>query len=163
MCTTLLHRGNRLHPKNVSVLFAICCSRVVDAILDREVSLEVDRLSAPSSSECRPGPSFNSNVLHMTDTSSIPGMHSRETLCSIGCGQSEIRITQPPVGGRLDGSRSRSMVAGITVGEGFWLRYFLSSPQLVVPDSLSGDFLSPALPVVSSREFRPESSDITGL
>ena len=35
------------------------------------------------------------------------------------CGQSEIRIAQPPVGGRLDGSRSRSMVAGITVGEGF--------------------------------------------
>ena len=40
---------------------------------------------------------------------------------------------------------------------------FPSSPQLVVPDSLSGvEFLSPALPVVSSREFRPESSDITG-
>ena len=41
---------------------------------------------------------------------------------------------------------------------------FLLSPQLVVPDSLSGvDLLSPALPVVSSREFRPESSDTTGL
>ena len=42
----------------------------------------------------------------------------------MGCGQSETRIAQPPVGGRLDGSTSQSMVAGITVGEGFWLRYF---------------------------------------
>ena len=46
MCTTLLHRGNRLHPKNVSVLFAICCSRVVDAHPGRGVSIEVDRKSA---------------------------------------------------------------------------------------------------------------------
>ena len=36
-------------------------------------------------------------------------------------------------------------------------------PQLVVPDSLSGIDLSPTLPVVSSREFRPESLDITEL
>ena len=103
-----------------------CLSSVVVAslmhILDREVSIEVDRLSAPSLPECRPGLSFDSSGLHMTDTSSIPGMHSRERLCSIGCRQSEIHIAQPPVGGRLDGSRSRSIVGGITVGEGFWLR-----------------------------------------
>ena len=41
---------------------------------------------------------------------------------------------------------------------------FLLSLQPVVHDSLSGvDFLSPALPVVSSRDFRRESSDITEL
>ena len=41
---------------------------------------------------------------------------------------------------------------------------FPSSPQPLVPDSLSGvDFFSPVLPVVSFREFRPESSDITEL
>ena len=80
------------------------------------------------------------------------------------CGQSEIRIAQPPVGGRLDGSRSRSMVAGITVGEVSGCGIFLCSPQPVVPDSPSKvDFLSPVLPAISSREFRPESSDITGL
>ena len=49
-------------------------------ILDKEVSIEVDLSSARSSLECRRGPSFDSSVLHMTDTSSIPGMHSRETL-----------------------------------------------------------------------------------
>ena len=50
--------------------------------------------------------------------------------------------------------------------ESLWVKVsgcgvFLLSPQLVVPDSLSGvDFLSPVLPTVSSREFSPESSDI---
>ena len=93
-------------------------------ILDGEVSVEVDRLSVPSLPECRSGLSLDSSGLHMTDTSSIPGMRSRETLSvRWECGQSEIRVAQPPVGGRLDGSKSRSMVAGITVGEGFWLRY----------------------------------------
>ena len=29
--SSLLHKVNRLHPKNISVLFDICCSRVVDA------------------------------------------------------------------------------------------------------------------------------------
>ena len=34
----------------------------------------------PSLPESRPDPSFDSSGLHMTDTSSIPGMHSREAL-----------------------------------------------------------------------------------
>ena len=147
-----------------------CLSSVVVAssmhILDREVSVEVDRLSAPSSPECRPGPSLDSSVLHITDTSSIPDIHSRETL-SVRQGADNPRSASPilPLVGFLDGSKSRSMVAGITVGEGCWLRCFpFVSPQLVVPVSQSGvDFLSPALPVVSSREFRPESSDTTEL
>ena len=78
------------------------------------------------------------------------------------CGQSGIRIAQPPVGGRLDGSRSRwSLVSLSAKVSGCGI--FPSSPQVVVPDAPSGvDFLSPVLSV-SSREFRPESSDVTGL
>ena len=100
------------------------------------------------------GLSFDSSGLHTTDTSSIPGMHSRETLSvRQGADKSEIRIAQPPVGGRFGriqisiDSRWYHCRRGL-LGCGI----FLSFPQPVVPDSLSGvDFLSPMLPVVSSR------------
>ena len=55
--------------------------------------------------------------------------------------------------------------AGVTVGEGFWWRYFLFLPAICFSGFVvSGvDFLSLALPAVSFCEFRPESSDTTGL
>ena len=56
---------NRLHPKNFSVLFVICCSRVVDAHPGQGVSIEVDRLSAPSLPECRSGLPSDSSGLRM--------------------------------------------------------------------------------------------------
>ena len=134
-------------------------------IMDREVSLEVDRLSVPSSPECRPGPSFDSNVLHMTDTSSIPSMHSREAL-SVRQDADNPRSASPNlplVVVWTDPNLDRRSLGSL------WVKVsgcgvFLVSPQLVVPDSLSGvDFLSHPLPAVSSREFRPELSDITEL
>ena len=83
----------------------------------------------------------------------------------MGCGQSEIRASPnlPLVVVWTDPNLDRWSLGSL------WVKVsgcgaFLLSPQLVVPDSLSGvDFLSPVLPVVSSREFRPESSDRTGL
>ena len=134
-------------------------------ILDREVSLEVDRLSLPSLPECRPGPSFDSSGLHMTDTSSIPDMRSRETL-SVRWSADNPKSALPNLplvvvwmAPSLDRWSLVSLSARIS-GCGI----FLSFPQPVVPDSPSGvDFLSPVLPAMSSREFRPESSDITGL
>ena len=89
---------------------------------------------------------------------------SRNALCSMGYGQSEIRTPNLPLvvvwmAPDLDRWSLVSLSARVSC-----CGIFLFSPQLVVPDSLSGvDFLSLALPVVSSREFRPESSDITGL
>ena len=161
MCAPLFCTGETDCIRRMS---PFCLSSVVVAslthILDREVSLRLIDYQ----------PHLHLNVVPVFRLQRAPHdrhvIHSRyaisrNALCSMGCGQSEILIAQPPVGGRLDGSRSRSIVAGITVGEVSGCGIFLS---FVVPDSLSGvDFLSPALPVVFSREFRPESSDITGL
>ena len=119
-------------------------------ILDREVSVEVDQLSVPSSPECRLGPSFDSSGLHMTDTSSIPGMHSREML-STRLDADNPRSASPNLplvvvwtDPELDRWSLVSLLATVS-GCGI----FLSSPQPVVPDSPGGVDLSPVLPVVS--------------
>ena len=110
-----------------------CLSSVVVAssrhILGRRESTEVVRLSVPSSPECRSGPVFRlQRAPH--DRHAIHSRHafSRNALSSMECGQSEIHIAQPPVGGRLDRFRSRSMVAGIS-RRGFLIAVFSSAPR----------------------------------
>ena len=126
-------------------------------ILDREVSVQVDRLSVPSLLECRPRPSFDASGLHMTDTSSIPGMDSRETL-SVRKAADNPKSALPNLplvviwtDPELDRWPLLSLLAKVS---GCGISH--SSPQPVVPDSPSGvDFLSPVLPVALSCEFRP--------
>ena len=113
-------------------------------ILGREVSVEVDRLSVPSLPECRPGPSFDSSGLHMTDTLSIPGMHSRETLCvRQGADNPKSALPNLPL-----------VVVWTDPELDRWLRYF-SSPRncclIRRAESISCLLCFP----VSSREFRP--------
>ena len=94
----------------------------------------------------------------MTNTSSIQDMDSRETL-SVRQDADNPRSALPNlplVVVWTDPDLDRWLLVSL------WVKVsgcgaFLSSPRPVVPDSLSGvDFLSPALPIVSSREFDPE-------
>ena len=135
-------------------------------ILGRVVSIEVDRLSAPSLPEMSFWPVFrlqraphDKHVIHSRYA------FSRNAFCSIGCGtiRKSALPNLPMVVVWTDPDLNRWSLVSLSVkvsGCGI----FPSSPQPLVPDSLSGvDFFSPVLPVVSFREFRPESSDITEL
>ena len=116
-CTTVLHSGNQLHPKKVSFLFVICCSRIVNPHPGHgENNLRLCHCRSPlhlnvvgarglatAGSTCHP-----LQVRILPKCSSFDGVRTSR------------RPHRPASRWRsLGGFHLPSTVAGVTVGEGF--------------------------------------------